>query len=331
MLVLPETSVSRRYLLALSGASVFTGTSGPAAADEYPARPIRLTLGYSAGGGTDHVTRIIAARLSHALSQPVVVVNQPGASGAIALERIARSRPDGYDLIVVSAADTILPALRAALPFDMARDLAPVAPAVTGALALVVNPALPVRSVTDLVALARSRPGALNYGSPGVGNSQHLAGELFNRLAGTRIVHVPFRGGAEAINATLAGDTEITFASVAPARPLIEEGRLRLLAVTTAARSAALPDTPTVAEAGVAGYSRATWFGVAGPAGTPTAILDRLNAAIVVAMHEEGTRRVLLAQGLEPFPGTQADFAAFVRSELTGNAAIVRDMGIAAD
>lgn len=307
-------------------------TGAPALAQAaYPDRPIRLYVGYPAGGGTDYVARMVAARMSAELAQSVAVVNLPGATGAIALDRVAKAAPDGYSLIVISAADTILPALRAQLPFDMRRDLVPVAPAVTGALGLVVNPALPARDVRELVALARARPGALNYGSPGVGNSQHLAGEFFNQLAGVQIVHVPFKGGAEAINAVVAGDIQVAFASLAPAMPLVEAGKLRLLAVTPSRRSAATPATPTLVEAGVAGYDRSTWFGVAAPAGTPREIVQRLNAAITRAMQGDDTRQTLVRQGLEPFAATPEQFGAFVTKELESNAALVKTMGIKAE
>ena len=322
--------VGRRGLIALGGASALAGVASGAMA-AYPDRPVRLIVGYPAGGGTDYVARMVAARLTQALGQQVVVINQPGASGAIALERVAHAPPDGHSLIVISAADTLLPALRPRLPFDLGRDFVAVAPAVTGSLPLVVTPSLPVRTVAELIALARARPGELNYGSPGVGNSQHLAGEVFNRLAGVRIVHVPFKGGAEAIAATVSGDTQVTFASIAPALPLVAEGRLRLLAVTSATRSAAIPDTPTIAEAGVPGYDRSTWFGLAAPAGTPRPIVLQLNAALTAAMQDEDTRRALLAQGLEPLAGSEEQFAAFLRSELAGNAALVRDMGVPAE
>jgi tripartite-type tricarboxylate transporter receptor subunit TctC len=261
----------------------------------------------------------------------VVVINLPGASGAIALERVVRSPPDGYSLIMISAADTILPALRARLPFDTGRDLVPVGPAATGALGLVVHPGLPVRNVQELIALAREKPEGLNYGSPGVGNSQHLAGELFNRLANVRIVHVPFKGGAEAINATVAGDIQLCFPSIAPALPLVADGKLRLLAVTSKARSASVPDTPTIAEAGVPGYDRSTWFGIAAPVGLLREILLQLNTALSTAMRDTETRQLLQRQGLEPMTATQEEFSAFVRSELTENAQLVRSMGITAE
>lgn len=294
-------------------------------------RPIQLLVGYPAGGGTDFVARLLARRLSQELDQAVVVVNLPGATGAIALDRVAKAAPDGHSLVVLSAADTLLPALRNNLPFDLRRDLAPVAPAVVGALCLAVHPALPVRSVKDLVALAKSRPGELNFASPGVGNSQHMAGESFNRLAGTRIVHVPYKGGAEAMNAVLSGEVQMVFASIAPALPLIQAGKLRLLAVTPGKRSAAVPDTPTIAEAGVPGYDVSTWFGIAAPAGLPPDVLQRLRTAVVRAVSGADIRDTLLKQGLEPAASQADQFAAFVQGELTRNAALVRDIGLKAE
>jgi tripartite-type tricarboxylate transporter receptor subunit TctC len=320
----------RRALLGLLAAAAPWCAVTRAVAQPYPDRPVRLLVGYPPGGGTDFLARIVATKLSGALGQQVVVLNQPGASGAIALERLVRSPADGHNLIVISAADTILPALRR-LPFDMAQDLMPVAPAALGALGLVVHPALPVRTVAELIALARQRPDALHFGSPGVGNSQHLAGEVFNRLAGTRIVHVPFKGGGEVINATVAGDIQVAFPSLAPVMPLVEDGKLRLLAVTTRTRSAAAPAVPSVAEAGLPGYDRATWFGLAAPAGLPAAIATQLNAALSAAMQDAETRQLLRRQGLEPMTATVAEFTAFVRAELAQNAELVRGMNIPAE
>lgn len=317
----------RRAVLALLGSAV----AGTASAQMAKDRPIQLFVGYPAGGGTDYVARLLAARLSQVLDQQVVVLNVPGATGAIALDKVAKAVPDGHSLVVLSAADTILPSLRAKLPFDLRRDLAPVAPAVVGALGLVVNPALNVHSVAELVALAKARPGALNFASPGIGNSQHLAGETFNKLAGTRIVHVPFKGGAEAINAVISGDVQVAFASIAPALPLVQAGKLRLLAVTPKKRSAAVPDTPTIAEAGVAGYDVSTWFGVAAPAGTPRDVLQRLNAAIAAALAAPDVREALLKQGLEPNTAGVAQFTAFVHGEIGRNAALVREIGLKAE
>jgi tripartite-type tricarboxylate transporter receptor subunit TctC len=319
----------RRSLLALAALAAPLARAH-AQAPRYPDRPVRLHLGYPPGGGTDVVARLVAARMTQALGQQVAVINMPGASGAIALERVVRSPADGYSLIVISAADTILPALRA-LPFDMARDLAPVAPAAIGALGLVVHPSVPARNVQELIALAKARPDTLHFGSPGVGNSQHLAGEVFNKMAGTRIVHVPFKGGGEVITATLAGDIQVGFPSLAPVLPLVQDGKLRLLAVTPRTRSPSVPETPTIAEAGVPGYDRATWFGVAAPAGVPSEILLQLNAAITQGMQDAETRQQLRRQGLDPMTGSLDEFAAFVRNELVENAALVRSMGIPAE
>ena len=324
-------SFNRRQVVAALGGATAWSFAPASWAQAYPDKPIRLYVGYPPGGGTDFVARLVAARMSQALKQQVVVMNLPGATGAIALDRVAHSPPDGYNLIVISAADTILPALRANLPFDLRKDLAPVAPAVTGALGLVVHPGLAARNVKELIALAQASPGKLNYGSPGVGNSQHLAGEFFNKLANVKMVHVPFKGGAEAINATVAGEIQVAFASLAPVLPLVEGGRLRLLAVTPGKRSAAVPNTPTIAEAGVPGYDRATWFGVAAPAGTPREVLLKLNAAINAAMNDAETRDTLMKQGLEPTGATLEQFGAFVQAELTANAAIVHEMGIKAE
>lgn len=321
----PGFCPNRRQLMALLCSPLAFG-----AAAQSPG-PVQLYVGYPPGGGTDFVARLVAARMAPALDQQVTVMNLPGATGAIALDKVAKAAPDGRTLVVLSAADTILPSLRANLPFDLRRDFAPVAPAVAGALGLVVHPGLPVRSVRELVALARSKPDVLNFASPGVGNSQHLAGETFNRLAGTRIVHVPFKGGGEAMNATIAGEVQVAFASIAPALPLVQAGKLRLLAVTPRTRSAAVPDTPTIEEAGVPGYDVSTWFGIAAPAGTPREVLQRLNAAVTRAMQASETREALLKQGLEPTTGSPEQFTAFVHGEVARNDALVREIGLKAE
>ena len=320
-------SPGRRTVLAGLGGLLASGAFAQAGKDG----PIQLYVGYPPGGGTDFIARLVAARMAQALDQQVTVINLPGATGAIALDKVAKAAPDGRTLVVLSAADTILPALRTSLPFDLRRDLAPIAPAAVGALGLVVHPGLAARSVKELVALAKSKPGVLNFASPGIGNSQHLAGETFNRLAGTRIVHVPFKGGGEAMNATIAGDVQVAFASIAPALPLVQAGKLRLLAVTPKSRSAAVPDTPTIEEAGVAGYDVSTWFGVAAPSATPRETLQRLNAAIARGMQAGETRDALLKQGLEPMNASVEQYTAFVHGEIARNAALVREIGLKAE
>ncbi|MES3000517.1 MAG: tripartite tricarboxylate transporter substrate binding protein [Pseudomonadota bacterium] len=319
------STLRRRTLLAL------LATAAGAASAQSRDKPITLCVGYPPGGGTDYVARLLAQRMSTLLDQQVIVLNLPGATGMIALERVAKSAPDGNTLVLMASGDTILPALRTNLPVDLRRDLAFVAPVVRGPLALVVNPALPVKSVADLVALAKAKPGVLNFGSPGVGNAQHLAGEAFDRAAGVKMVHVPFKGGAEATNGIISGDVQVGYLSIAPAMPLVQAGKLRLLAVTTKARSAAAPDTPTIAELGFPGYDVSSWFGVAARAGTPRDVLLKLNDIITRALQGPEAKEALLKQGLEQMIETPDQFTATVQAAITHNAALARDIGLKAE
>lgn len=322
-----RTGTRRTALLQLGALAL--GPAGLAAqAQPYPDRPLRLFVGYSAGGGTDQVARLLAQKLSELLGQQVVVFNQPGATGAIAVEKVATAPADGYTLLLISVADTVVPALRARLPYNLQRDIVGVAPIVGGPLALVVNPALPVRNVQELVALAKASPGKLNYSSPGVGNSLHLAAEEFKKMTQTDIVHVPFKGAAEAVTATAAGDVQVCFPVLSSALPLVETGKLRLLAVTGAHRAAALPEVPTLAESGLPGYDRTTWFGLAAPAGTPAAAIARLNQAVNKVMATPEMREFYARQNFEPMSGSAERFNAFVHSEITQSAALIRELGI---
>lgn len=322
------TKTRRQALQALAALAAAAGPLGNALAQTYPDRPIRLFVGYSAGGGTDQVARLLAQKLTDLLGQQVVVVNQPGATGAIAVEKVATATPDGYTLLLVSIADTVVPALRAKLPYDLERDIVGVAPVVGGPFALVVSASLPVRNVKELIALAQASPGKLNYGSPGVGNSLHLAGEQFKLMTKTDIVHVPFKGAAEAVTATVAGQIDLCFPPLSTALPLVEGGKLKLLAVTGSSRAASLPNVPTLAESGVPGYDRTTWFGVAAPAATPKPIIARLNEAINKVMTTAEMRQVYAKQNFEPMTGPADKFNAFIRSEITQSAALIRGLGI---
>jgi len=319
---------SRRTALLQLGALALGSTALGAQAQTYPDHPLRLLVGYSPGGGTDQVARLLAQKLGEQFGQQVVVINQPGATGAIAVEKVAAAPADGYTLLLISVADTVVPALRAKLPYNLERDIVGVAPIVGGPLALVVNPALPARSVQELVALAKSRPGQLNYSSPGVGNSLHLAAEQFKKMTHTDIVHVPFKGAAEAVTATVAGDVDLCFPVLSSALPLVQAGKLRLLAVTGAHRAAALPDVPTLAESGLAGYDRTTWFGLAAPAGTPPAAIARLNQAVNKVMATAEMRDFYAKQNFEPMSGSAERFNAFVHSEIAQSAALIRELGI---
>ncbi|MES3004140.1 MAG: tripartite tricarboxylate transporter substrate binding protein [Pseudomonadota bacterium] len=323
----PKFAIRRRHALgALASLAALPWSA--ARAQGYPDHPVRLFVGYSAGGGTDQVARLLAQKMSESLGQQVVVVNQPGATGAIAVEKVVTAAADGYTLLLVSIADTVVPALRAKLPYDFERDLIGVAPVVGGPLALVVTPSLPVRDVKELIALARAKPGKLNYGSPGVGNSLHLAGEQFKLMTKTDILHVPFKGAAEAVTATVGGQVDLCFPVLSSVLPLVESGKLRLLAVTGATRASSLPNVPTIAESGVPGFDRTTWFGVAAPAATPKDVVARLNATINKIMATQEMRDVYAKQNFEPMSGSAEKFTAFLRSETSQSAALIRGLGI---
>jgi tripartite-type tricarboxylate transporter receptor subunit TctC len=298
------------------------------AAQGFPDRPIRLYVGYSAGGGTDQVARLVAQKASELVGQQIIVMNMPGATGSIAVEHVATSPPDGYNLLLVSSADTVVPALRAKLNYDFQRDLLGVAQAADGPMALVVNNDLPVHSVSELIALARKEPGKLNFGSPGVGNSLHLAGAQLNAMTGVDIVHVPFKGGAESMTATIAGDVQMCFQMVATALPFAKAGKLRLLAVTSAKRVPTLPDVPTLAESGLPGFDRSVWFGVAAPKGTPAAVIDKLNAAIDKGMSTPESKAFLTGQNLEHHNITAAQFTTLMRRDATQSGKLIAGLGI---
>lgn len=290
-----------------------------------------MIFGFSAGGGGDVSARLLAQKLSESLGQQVIVENRVGAGGAIATEFVAKSPPDGQTLLYVAGGVTALPALRSNLPFDIERDFAPVCLVVITAFVMTVHPSVPVRDVKALVALARSRPGGLTFGSPGVGSSAHLAAELFNMMAQVKMLHVPFKGAPEAATAVAAGEIDVGFPSVTPALPLLAAGRLRALAVSSASRSSLLPSVPTMDESGLRGYQRAGWNGVLAPAGVPTDIVARLNGLIVKAVTAPEMKESLKKLGYETQPGTPGEFAAFIRNELAQNAKLVRFAGLKPD
>ena len=300
-------------------------------AQAYPTKPIRLLVGFTAGSAPDGIARILVPVLSESLGQPVVVENRGGAGGSIATAAVAKSPADGYTLLMMAAADTLQPALRPNLPYDVARDLAPVSMVVTGTAVLSVHPSLPVRDVRGLIALARAHPGKLNYGSSGVGSSSHLMGELFNSMAGVKIAHVPYKGSADSAIATAAGHIEISFPSVVAIGPLVEARKLRPIAVTSAKRSSLMPSLPTISEAGLPGYDRSTWFGVVTPTGVPKDTIARLNAVIGKVVNSPEIKSLLIKQGLEPRTSTPEEFAAFIRTQLAQNAKLIRLSGAKID
>jgi len=315
-------------LVALLAAALSQAASGQA----YPARPLHFVVAFPPGGGTDIVARAIAEKLARSLGQQVVVDNRPGAGGNVGTEIVAKSAPDGYTILMGSVGPlAINPSLFASLPFDPLRDLAPITLAATTPNVLVVHPSLPVRTVQDLIALARARPGALNFASSGHGTPAQLAGELFNVAAGVKMVHVPYKGAAPALADLLGGQVQLMFSTMPPALPHIREGRLRALAVTSLRRSAAMPELPTLDEAGLPGFEAVTWHGVLAPAGTAPEIVERLNRELVAVLHAPDVVARLSAQGAEPVGSTPQEFARYIREESAKWARVVRASGARAE
>ena len=298
----------------------------------FPTHGARLVVPFPPGGPLDAVGRAIAQKLTEAWGQSVVVDNRPGAGGNIGADLVAKSAPDGYT-IVMGALSThaVNPSLYPSMPYDAVKDFAPITLVAVTPNVLVVNPSLPVNSVQELVAYAKARPGKLSFGSGSNGSAGHLAGELFKVDAGIDMVHIPFKGGAPATQALLAGDTQLMFDNLANAMPQVKAGKLRALAVTTAERSKLAPDLPTMAEAGLKGFDISTWFGLLAPAGTPPDVIARWNADVTRILAAPDMRERLAAQGAESAPTTPAAFGAFIRAELAKYARIVKASGAKVD
>lgn len=315
-------------LAALLGANSVAAQSNP----PYPAKPIRMIVPSSPGSGPDIMARAIGQALTESLGQPVVIDDRPGAGGIIGSEAAAKSPPDGYTLIMSNAgAHTVNASLYAKLPYDPIRDFATVTLVAMAPNILIVPPTLPARSVKELIALAKAKPGELTFGSGGNGSTAHLSGELFKSMAGINIVHVPFKGSPGAVIAVIAGQISMAFPNIPPALPQVRSGKLKALAVTTAKRSVALPDLPTVAESGLPGYEATAWFGVLAPAATPLSIIAQLNAAIVKSLLTREMRERLIAEGTEPVGNTPEQFAQIVRNDIAKWAKVVKSSGARPD
>jgi tripartite-type tricarboxylate transporter receptor subunit TctC len=299
-----------------------------AAAETYPIRPVRLIVPFPPGGSNDIVGRMIGAQLSDRLGQQFVIDNRGGAGATIGAALAATAPPDGYTLLLISASFVYNPALYKHLPYDPATAFAPVAMLGSGPVALLVYPKLPVNSLKDLVELARREPGQLNYASAGVGSLQHLAGELFRIQAHIDIVHVPYKGGGPAMMDVAAGQAQITFATYIQAVPLVKGGTLKMLGIGSAARLAVLPDTPTIAEAGVPGYEASNWWGVLAPAGTPNQILEQLHDALSEILGSAETQQRFSAEGAEAVPMSRDAFGRFIAAETAKWAQVVTQAGI---
>src|SRR6185295_937973 len=300
-------------LIALLLCSLFVAVAG--AQDAYPSRPVRFILPFPPGGGTDILGRVIAERLSAALGQPVVIENRGGAGGNVGAEAAARSAPDGYTIVLVAPSLAISPTLYSKLNYDAVKDFAPVSLVATVPNVVITQPSLP-GTLQEFAALARSKPGGLNFGSGGSGTSNHLAGELFNIVAGVKLVHIPYKGVNLAMQDVLAGNIHFVVIGIPAAAPHIKAGKLRALAVLAPNRSAALPDVPTAAEAGLPAFEVTTWYGVLAPAGTPRSIVMRLNQELVKAMHSQEMKAPLAASGTDPLTSTPEEFAAYIKREI---------------
>ena len=297
-----------------------------AAAENYPQKPIRLVLPFAPGGGTDFLARTLSERLAEALGASIIVDNRTGAGGTIGTALVAKAPPDGYTLLFTSASYTFNPGLYKDLPFDPVRDFKPVTMFAKEANLLAVHPSLPVSTVKDFVALARKRPGEITYGSGGIGSNIHLSTELLLHMAGIRLTHVPYKGGGPATTAVMTGEVQVMLPGIQPALPLVKAGRLRAIAVTTKQRSPALPELPSIDEAGVRGYDKAAWYGLLAPAAVPDAVIARLHQAAVKVLRNPEVEKRLTAQGAIVVGNTPAEFDAFVRTEIAAWSSLIAKM-----
>ena len=313
-------------------AALLTVCVSGAWAQAYPTRPIRLVVPFPAGGTTDILAREVGQRLSMTLGQPVVIDNRPGAAGNIGADLVAKSAPDGYTLLMGTVGTHAINAsLYAKMPYDHVKDFAPVILVAGVPNVLEVNPALPVNSVADLIKLAKAKPGQINFASSGSGTSIHLSGELFKTMAGVDMTHVPYKGSAPAITDLIGGQVQVMFDNLPSSLQFIKAGKLRAIAVTSAKRAPALPDVPTIAESGLPGFEASSWFGIVAPAGTPPAIIARINNDVDQWLQSSEAKEKLLAQGAIPAGGTPEQFAAHIRDETEKWAKVVKASGAKVD
>ena len=297
-------------------------------AQTFPARPIRIIAPFVPGGGVDFVARVIAAKLSEIIGQQVIVENRPGGGTNIGSELVVRSAPDGYTLLLGGVPNTANMTLFKKLPYDVVKDFAPVTQTTTAPNILAVHPSVPVRSVKDLIALAKSRRGELTFASAGIGSSNHLSGEMFRIMAGLDIIHVPYKGGGAAVTDLLAGQVSMYFGTTPSTVPHVRTGRLRALAVTSAQRSRATPDIPTMAETALPGFEQSAWHGLLAPAGTPPAVIAKLNSEVVRVLRMADTIERMAAQGVDVIGNSPAEFAAFIKQDVVKYEKLVKSAGI---
>jgi tripartite-type tricarboxylate transporter receptor subunit TctC len=317
-----------RLLAKLTCLVALCGLALSALAQQYPARSVRIVVPYTPGGGTDVMARIIAVELSRTLHGSVFVENKPGAGGVIGTDAVAKARPDGYTLGLISSGHAINPALYANMPFDAVSGIAPVIQVAAGPNVVVVNAQVSAKSLAELIALARREPGRVSFGSAGVGNPTHLAGELLQRVTGTTLIHVPYKGSGQAEIALAGGEITMVIDSIPAALPFITSGKTRALAVTGQKRFPLLPEVPTVAEAGLRDFDMTTWWGVVAPPGTPESVIALLNSSVAEVLQNPDVRKQFLQFGAQPTTGSPRQFGEYIRSETERYGKLVKSLGI---
>ena len=317
-------------IFSLCAATLIAG-SGVVMAQEYPAKAIRVVVPFPPGGGTDYMGRVVMQKVGESLGTTVVIDNRGGAGSSIGTEIVARSPADGYTVLIISGAHAINPSIYAKLPYDSVRDFAPVTMFASGPALLVVHPTVPAKSVKELIALARARPGQLNYASAGIGTPPHLSGELFKTMAGIDMVHVPYKGNGPAYTDLIGGQVTVMFPNVSTAMAHVRAGKLRALAVTTKNRTPSAPELPTISEAGVPGYDVSSWYGLLAPAGTPPAVVSKLQTEIAKVLRSPDVSKNLTSQGLDLVGNTPEEFSAIIRSEIVKWAKVAKASGARAE
>ena len=308
--------MNRRVLAGRAAVALALLAAAPAHAQTFPSKPIRMVVHFPAGGPTDLVARLLGQKMSETWGQQVLVDNRPGAGGVVGVDTVVRSAPDGYSLLfATSGSMSITPAIGRKVPYNVFTDLAPISLVVINPQILVLHPSVPASNVRELIKLAKAKPGQINYASVGVGSPQHLGGEMLKSMTGIDMVHIPYKGTAPAVTDLLAGQVSLMFNSMPSVLPHVRAGRLKAIAVSTSRRSAAVPDIPTVAEAGVPGFNYATWYGLFAPAATPKDVIAKLNAETVRIMNDKAVAQRLLHDGAEPAAGTPEQLAQYQRAE----------------
>ena len=302
--------------------------AAPVQAQDFPAKPIKWIVAFTAGGPTDTIARIVGAKMTEAWGQPVIIENQGGAGGTIAANMTAKAAPDGYTILYVSASHAITPAIYKSLPYDTVNDFAPIGVIANTPFVLVVSPTLPVNNVSELIALAKAKPGQLSFASSGIGASNHLAGELFKALTGTNITHVPYKGQSQTTADLMSGEVSMTFGSPVQALPLIAAKKVKVIGVSTKGRYAPLPDVLSVEEQGVAGYETGTWHGALAPRGTPVAVVNKLSAEIARSLKLSDVQVALGKIGVTPVGSTPGEFSALLKSEVLRWADVAKRAGV---